>query len=91
LQIFGTAELITVRSRPHLFRAKLKKWNLETVMRSLLAPMVKQQALEGAAAEAFISKTIESCSFIKITPDKILLKEYMPDFSMRSFEWKKGA
>jgi hypothetical protein len=89
LQIFGTAELITVRSNPRLFRAKLKKWNLTTVMRSLLAPMVRQQNLQADAAEKFIVKNIESCSFIKITPDTILLKEYLPDFSMRRFEWKK--
>ncbi len=89
LQIFGTADLITVRSNPRLFRAKLKKWNLETVMRSLLSPMVNQQSLEGEAAEAFISKTIESCSFIKVTPGKIIFKEYLPDFSMRSYDWKK--
>ena len=43
LQIFGTAELITVRSNPRMFRAKLKKWNLGTVMRSLLAPMVRSR------------------------------------------------
>ncbi len=52
LQIFGTADLITVRSNPRLFKAKLKKWNLSTVMRSLLSPMVNQQALKGEAAEA---------------------------------------
>jgi hypothetical protein len=89
LQIFGTAELITVRSNSRLFKAKLKKWNLDAVMRSLLAPMVNQQALKGEAAEAFIRKITESCSFIKITPDAILLKEYLPDFSMRSFAWKR--
>jgi hypothetical protein len=89
LQIFGSAELITVRSNPRLFKAKMKKWNLATVMRSLLAPMVKQQGLEGAAAEAFIKKITESCSFIKIVPDTILLKEYLPDFSMRSFDWSR--
>lgn len=89
LQIFGTAELITVRSNSRLFKAKLKKWNLDNVMRSLLAPMVKQQALKGDAAEACIKKITESCSFIKIVPDTILLKEYLPDFSMRSFDWKR--
>jgi len=89
LQIFGRAELITVRSNPRLFKAKLKKWNLATVMRSLLSPMVKQQDLKGDEAEAFIRKTTESCSFIKITPETILLKEYLPDFSMRSYDWKK--
>jgi len=87
LQIFGTAELITVRSNARLFRAKLKKWNLETVMRSLLAPMVLDQCLRDDAAERFIVKNIEACSFIKITPDTILLKEYLPDFSMRKYEW----
>jgi len=87
LQLFGMAELITVRSNPRLFKAKLKKWNLTTVMRSLLVPMVKQQALKGEAAEAFIKKTIASCSFIKVTPEKIILKEYLPDFSMCSYDW----
>ena len=89
LQLFGMAELITVRSNPRLFKAKLKKWNLGTVMRSLLAPMVEQQALKGEAAEAFIKKTIESCCFIKVMPEKIILKEYLPDFSMCSYDWKK--
>lgn len=89
LQIFAAAELITVRSNPRLFRAKLKKWNLETVMRTLLAPMVRAQGLEADAAERFIVKNIESCSFIKIVPDRILLKEYLPDFSMKHYEWSR--
>jgi len=78
-----------VRSNARLFRAKLKKWNLETVMRSLLAPMVRAQNLPADAAEKFIRKTIESCSFIKISPEKIILKEYLPDFSMKHYEWRK--
>ena len=89
LQIFGVAELITVRSNPRLFRAKLKKWNLDTVMRNLLTPMVNEQKLQAEAAKQFVVKNTEACSFIKIIPDKIILKEYLPDFSMRSFEWNK--
>lgn len=89
LQIFGAAELITVRSNPRLFRAKLKKWNLDTVMRSLLTPLARQQQLQAEAAEQFIVRNTEACSFIKIIPDKIILKEYLPDFSMRSCEWNK--
>jgi len=87
LQIFGTAELITVRSNSRLFKAKMKKWNLETVMRNLLAPLVRDQGLRADAAERFIVKNIEACSFIKITPEKIILKEYLPDFSMKHYEW----
>lgn len=89
VQLFGAAELITVRSNPRLFRAKLKKWNLEAVMRSLLAPMAKRQHLQAAAAERFIARNIEACSFIKIVPDRIILKEYLPDFSMKKFDWRR--
>ncbi len=89
LQIFGTAELITMRSNPRLFRAKLKKWNLDTVLRSLLTPMMREQNMQEDEGEAFIRKTIAAHSFIKIIPDSIIMKEYLPDFSMRGFEWKK--
>jgi len=89
LQIFGTAALITSRDNPRLFQAKLRKWNLDTVMRSLLSPLVKQQKLKDSAAEAYIKKMTEACSFIKIVPDKIIMKEYYPDFSMKEYVWKR--
>ena len=89
LQIFGTAELITVRNNPRLFRAKLKKWNLDTVMRNLLSPMIKEQNLQADASEHFIRKHTEACSFIKIVPHKIILKEYYPDFSMKNYAWTR--
>ena len=89
LQIFGTAELITVRSNPRLFRAKLKKWNLDTVMRNLLTPMIREKNLQADAAELFIRKNTEACSFIKIVPHEIILKEYYPDFSMKKFIWQR--
>ena len=89
LQIFGLAELITVRSNPRLFRAKLKKWNLNTVMQNLLAPMIRKQNLRADAAGQFIRKNTEACSFIKIAPHMIILKEYYPDFSMKKYEWQR--
>jgi hypothetical protein len=89
LQMFGTAELITVRSNPRLFRAKLKKWNLDTVMRNLLTPVIHMQNLPADAAEQFIRKNTEACSFIKIAPHEIILKEYYPDFSMKKYIWKR--
>jgi len=50
---------------------------------------VRKQNLRAEAAGQFIVKNTEACSFIKIIPDKIILKEYLPDFSMRSCEWNK--
>lgn len=89
LQIFGTAGLITARDNPRLFQAKLRKWNLDTVMRSLLSPLVKAQRLDGAAAERYIQKMINACSFVKIVPDKIIMKEYYPDFSIKEYVWRR--
>jgi len=89
LQIFGEAELITSRSRKRLFNSMLKKHNMDSVMTRLLEPVAQEKGLEGKEARAFIVKFIEACSFIKITPNHMILKEYRPDFSMGKFEWKK--
>ena len=89
LQIFGSTELITIRSNPRLFRAKLKKWNLDTVMRNLLGPAVTAQNLQGEAAELFIAKNTDACTLIKIIPREIILKEYYPDFSFKKYVWIK--
>jgi len=62
---------------------------MDSVMTRLLEPIAQEKGLEGKEARAFIVKFIEACSFIKITPNHMILKEYRPDFSMGKFEWKK--
>ena len=42
LQIFGTAELISVRNKPRLFQSKIRKWELFDVGKKILSPMIKQ-------------------------------------------------
>jgi nitroimidazol reductase NimA-like FMN-containing flavoprotein (pyridoxamine 5'-phosphate oxidase superfamily) len=89
LQIFGEAELITSRNRRRLFKNKLKKYNMDSVMKRLLEPVAQEKGLRGKEAQQFIDKFIEACSFIKITPNHMILKEYRPDFSMGRYEWEK--
>ncbi len=89
LQIFGTAELITVRNNPRVFNAKMNKWNLLAVGKKLMSPMLKEKHLTGAAADETVKKFLSALNLIKITPQHIILKEYHPDFSMRKYEWKK--
>ncbi len=89
LQIFGSAELITVKSNRRLFREKMRKWNMRMVMEKLLEPMARQKGLAGREARHFMDAFIDACSFIKISPDHIIMKEYRPDFSMQKLEWKK--
>jgi pyridoxine/pyridoxamine 5'-phosphate oxidase len=89
LQIFGTVELISVRNNPKLFNAKTKKWNLISVGKKLLSPMLKEKNLTGKAADETVIKFLSALNIIKIIPQHIILKEYHPDFSMHKYEWKK--
>jgi len=89
LQIFGTTELINVRNNAKLFNAKMKKWNLLSVGKKLLSPMLKAQKLSGKAADETVIKFLSALNIIKIIPQHIILKEYHPDFSMHKYEWKK--
>ena len=89
LQIFGTSELINVRNNPTFFNAKMKKWNLISVGKKLLSPLLREKKLSGAAADETVIKFLSALNLIKITPQHIILKEYHPDFSMHKYEWKK--
>lgn len=89
LQIFGTAQLLSAKSNPRLYRAKARKWEMYKVAGTLFGPKLKEQNLTGKAAEAMVKKITETLSLIKIVPYHIVLREYHPDFSGARFEWKK--
>jgi hypothetical protein len=89
LQLFGKAELITLRNNPRVYKAKAKKWNLYGVAEKLLQPQLKGQNLSKQETTNFIEKLMGSLNLIKITPDHIILREYGTDFSMPKYEWKK--
>lgn len=90
LQLFGTAELITARNNPRLFRSKMRKWRMDAVVRKIMSPMLAGRNLSGKEAEQFLKRELESLSVIKIKPDHAILKEWHPDFSMNRYEWKEG-
>jgi nitroimidazol reductase NimA-like FMN-containing flavoprotein (pyridoxamine 5'-phosphate oxidase superfamily) len=89
LQIFGKAELISVRNNAKLFRSKIKKWNMETVMKRIMFSMIREKNLSDEDAETFFKKGVESLNVIKLSPHHIILKEYHTDLSMKKYEWKK--
>jgi len=90
LQIFGKAELITMRNNPRLFRSKVKKWNIDNVAKKLMSPMIIEKNLSEKEIEIMINKGLASLNLIKISPHHIILKEYYPDFVPKKYEWKKG-
>jgi len=91
LQIFGTAALISVRNNPTLFRSKAKKYNITYVMKKLLDPLTRGKKLTDEELEKFYQKGIESLNVIKISPQRIIMKEYRPDFSVRRYDWSNGS
>jgi hypothetical protein len=91
LQVFGTAELITLRSNPRLLKAKARKWNLYSVLDRFLTAELAGRTLPATEFKALQDKILGAITLIKITPEHIILREYRQDFSMPKYEWKKGA
>jgi len=89
LQIFGEAELISVRNNSRLYWAKVRKWNLQTVGKRLFSPMFKGMKLSEKETDAMVKKGLAALNLIKITPDHIILKKWKTDFSVEKLEWKK--
>jgi len=88
MQIFGTAELISIRNNPRLLNAKARKWNLYGALESLLKPEVKGKKMSEKEKKVLADRFLSSINMIKITPDHIILREYLPDFTMPKYEWK---
>lgn len=89
LQIFGTADLITMRSNPRLFRAKSKKWNLPSVIETFAQAATKGTRPTQDAMQALQDRLFNALTLIRITPDHIILREYNTDFTMPKYEWRK--
>jgi len=93
LQIFGKAELITMRNNPRLFRSKVRKWNIYNVAKTQKIEDESEESEsdnEEKEAEQMVTKGLASLNLIKISPHHIIFKEYYPDFVPKKYEWKKG-
>jgi hypothetical protein len=87
LQIFGKAELISMKINPRLFKAKAKKWNLYVTIEKLAK--IDRAGLSAQQVKPLIEKIMAAFFFIKIVPQRIIVREYHPDFSMPKYEWKR--
>jgi nitroimidazol reductase NimA-like FMN-containing flavoprotein (pyridoxamine 5'-phosphate oxidase superfamily) len=89
LQLFGTAELITAQERPRLFWSKVRKWNMDNVAHKLMKHMLGHKELSDKEYERMLKRAIEMLNIIKITPEHVILKEWVPGFAMNRYDWKK--
>jgi len=60
-----------------------------TVAEKLGSQMLQNKKMSEKDKTMIIEKILSSLNMIKIVPDKIILREYHPDFSMPKYEWQK--
>lgn len=87
LQIWGKAELITVRNDKNTYMEKVKKWNILEVGRKVLSPLIKDLSPEEQKKE--VEKTLGSLNLIRVEPTHMVFRKYNPDFSTPKHEWKR--
>lgn len=88
LQVFGTAELINLRNNPRVLKSKARKWNLYGVLDTFVSAATKGQKLSEDEREAMCHKLLNAMNMIKVTPDHIIVRQYLTDFSMPKYEWR---
>lgn len=87
LQIWGKAELINVRNDKKTFMEKAKKWNMLTIAKTLMSPLIKDLSPE--EQEEKVQEMMKALNLIRIEPTRIVLRKFTPDFTMPKHEWKK--
>ncbi|MCX5898931.1 MAG: hypothetical protein NTY29_12130, partial [Proteobacteria bacterium] len=86
LQIFGKAELINMQNNPRVFKTKAKKWNLYVCTEKLAK--IERKGLTDKQFTEKVEQALAAFYFIKIVPQRIIVREYYPDFSMPKYEWR---
>lgn len=90
LQLFGTAELITVKNNPRLFRTKIAKWEIfDNLQRMYLKRKADGKTLSAAEKKALKDQLESAVHLIKVTPSRAIMREYHPDFSSPRYKWEK--
>jgi nitroimidazol reductase NimA-like FMN-containing flavoprotein (pyridoxamine 5'-phosphate oxidase superfamily) len=87
IQIWGKAELITVRNDKKTYMEKVDKWNLREIGKKLMLPLIKDLGPEEQEKE--VEKMLGALNLIRIEPTRMVLRKYTPEFTMPKYEWKK--
>ena len=87
IQIWGKAELISVRNDKKTYMEKVDKWNLREIGKKLMLPFIKDLGPEEQEKE--VEKMLGALNLIRIEPTRMVLRKYTPEFTMPKYEWKK--
>ncbi|MFC1669575.1 pyridoxamine 5'-phosphate oxidase family protein [Spirochaetota bacterium] len=89
LQIFGTAELITMKDNARLIKAKLKKWNFLNSINILLKKRLKGKTVSEKERKAFQEKILNSLFLIKITTTSAVMRKFNTELNSEICKWEK--
>ena len=87
LQLWGDAQIISVRNDKKTYMEKVNKWNMIAVAKTLLKPLLKDLSPDEQAGQ--VEKLLEAINLIRIEPTRMVLRRYTADFAMPKYEWKK--
>jgi len=87
LQVWGNAQLISVRNDKKTYMEKVNKWNMIEVAKTLLTPLIKD--LSPDEQEGHVENLLEAINLIRIEPTRMVLRRYTAEFAMPKYEWKK--
>jgi len=87
IQIWGKAELISVRNDKKTYMEKVDKWNLRDIGKKLMLPFIKDLGPEEQEQE--VEKMLGALNLIRIEPTRMVLRKYTPEFTMPKYEWKR--
>jgi uncharacterized pyridoxamine 5'-phosphate oxidase family protein len=93
IQLWGKATLINRKNNKELFEEKMAKWNLYDVSKVLIKGNLKKAGVPASQLDAQVEKTLDKVlsgmNFIRIEPEKIILRTFNPDFTGDKFIWTK--
>ncbi|MCX5886776.1 MAG: pyridoxamine 5'-phosphate oxidase family protein [Proteobacteria bacterium] len=93
LQIWGKATLINRKNNKELFEEKMQKWGLYDVAKFLVKGNLKKAGVPinqlDAQVEKTLDKVISGMNFIRIEPEKIIMRTFTPDFTGDKLTWTK--
>ncbi|MCK5257823.1 MAG: pyridoxamine 5'-phosphate oxidase family protein [Deltaproteobacteria bacterium] len=88
IQIWGKAELISVRNDKTTYMEKVDKWNLRKVGKKMMFQLIKDLGPEEQEKE--VEKMLGALNLIRIEPTRMVLRKYTPEFTMpKKYEWNK--
>lgn len=93
LQIWGKATLISRKNNKKLFEEKMEKWGLYDVARVLVKGNLRKAGVPeeqlDVQVEKVLNKALSGMNFIRIEPEKIILRIFTPDFTGDKFTWTR--